>query len=213
VALKVEALTLGELGGTIAVTGAASEVRGRLTFGPTKTGRSRVVAIPRFLTAILREHVERYPSPDGFVFTAREGGPIRHRNLYRRHFRPAVQSACSKAVEDGRADMAIPGGLRFHDLRHTCTAILIANGRHMEEVKDHRGHGSIRVTSDSYGHLFPSAPAALAESLEATFRATKGTKPPGLQSVAVSGVPSCEGRKRDEVEISVRLRAGNEAKK
>jgi hypothetical protein len=39
----------------------------------------------------------------------------------------------------------------------------------MEEVKDHLGHGSIRVTSDSYSHLFPSARLALAESLETTF--------------------------------------------
>jgi len=36
----------------------------------------------------------------------------------------------------------------------------------MEEVKDHLGHSSIRVTSDRYGHLFPSARAALADSLE-----------------------------------------------
>jgi hypothetical protein len=42
----------------------------------------------------------------------------------------------------------------------------------MEEVKDHLGHGSIRVTSDRYGHLFPSARQALAESLESTFLGT-----------------------------------------
>lgn len=40
----------------------------------------------------------------------------------------------------------------------------------MEEVKDHLDHSSIRVTSDSYGHLFPSARKALADSLEATFQ-------------------------------------------
>jgi hypothetical protein len=39
----------------------------------------------------------------------------------------------------------------------------------MEEVKDHLGHTSIRVTSDRYGHLFPSARTALPESLERTF--------------------------------------------
>jgi len=169
VALRVDSLDLGELGGTIAVTGAASEVRGRLIFGPTKTGRNRTVAIPRFLSAMLSDHINQYPSPEGFVFTAREGGPIRHRNFYRRHFRPAVLSARTTAVEDDRDDEAIPEGLRFHDLRHTCAALLIANGRHLEEVKDHLGHGSIRTTSDRYGHLFPSARKALAESLEATF--------------------------------------------
>jgi len=49
-------------------------------------------------------------------------------------------------------------------------ALLIANSRHMEEVKEHLGHSSIRVTSDRYGPLFPSARKALADSLERTFQ-------------------------------------------
>ncbi|MGH2691677.1 MAG: hypothetical protein ACRDHM_04165, partial [Actinomycetota bacterium] len=58
-----------------------------------------------------------------------------------------------------------------------CAAFLIANGRHMEEVKDHLGHSSIRVTSDRYGHLFPKSRQALAESLDETFRRTAATPP------------------------------------
>jgi integrase len=60
--------------------------------------------------------------------------------------------------------------LRFHDLRHTCAALLIANGRHMEETKDHLGHPSIRVTSDRHGHLFPRTPQELADGLDETYR-------------------------------------------
>ena len=33
----------------------------------------------------------------------------------------------------------------------------------MEEVKDHLGHSTIRVTSDRYGHLFPKARQAVAD--------------------------------------------------
>jgi integrase len=40
----------------------------------------------------------------------------------------------------------------------------------IEEVKDHLGHSSIRVTSDRYGHLFPKARQAVADSLDETFR-------------------------------------------
>jgi integrase len=90
----------------------------------------------------------------------------------RRHFRKTVKTVRASAIEEDREDEAIPEDLRFHDLRHTCAALLIANGQHIEEVKDHLGHRSIRVTSDRYGHLFPSAKAALAESLEATFMAS-----------------------------------------
>ena len=61
--------------------------------------------------------------------------------------------------------------LRFHDLRHTCAALLIEAGRHIEEVKQYLGHSSIRVTSDRYGHLFPTAKEAMRESLEGTFEA------------------------------------------
>jgi integrase len=156
IALKVDRLDL--MGGSITVAGAGSEVRGHLEFGPTKTGRVRTVGIPRFLAQMLGEHIGKYQSEQGFVFTAAHGGPLRHRNFYQRHFRPAV------------ARTELPEGLRFHDLRHTCAAILIANGRSMEEVKDHLGHSSIRVTSDCYGHLFPKARRALADGLETIFQ-------------------------------------------
>lgn len=84
---------------------------------------------------------------------------LRQRNFYDRHFKPAVGAA------------GLPEALRFHDLRHTCAALLIANGQHMEEVKEYLGHSTIRVTSDRYGHLFPAAREALAGSLDATFAA------------------------------------------
>ena len=74
------------------------------------------------------------------------GRPGASPNFRRRHLLPAVE----------RSD-ELPDDLRWHDLRHTCSAFLIASGRHMEEVKDYLGHSSIRVTSDRYGHLFPGA--------------------------------------------------------
>ena len=49
----------------------------------------------------LAQHLPLYPSSDGFVFSMAEGGTIRHRNFYRRHFRPAV--AATDLVE-GHAD-------------------------------------------------------------------------------------------------------------
>jgi integrase len=121
---------------------------------------------------MIGERIGTYPTSNGLVFSAKEGGPIRHRNLYRRHFRPAVEKARTMAITEGRKDDALPETLRFHDLRHTCAALLIANGRHMEEVRDHLGHSSIRTTSDHYGHLFPSTRTALANALEATFNSS-----------------------------------------
>lgn len=156
-ALRVDRTNI--LARTIDVVESMAEVGGQLVPGPTKTGRVRTISIPATIAQMLGEHIGRFPSRDGFVFTMAEGGPIRHRNLYRRHFKPAVVLA------------GLPEGLHFHGLRHTCAAFLIANGRHLEEVKTHLGHSSIRVTSDRYGHLFPAARVALADGLEATLQA------------------------------------------
>ena len=113
---------------------------------------------------MLGEHIGRYPSPDGWVFTAGEGGPVHHHNFRNRHYDRATRAA------------RLPG-VRFHDLRHTCAALLIAAGRHLEEVKTYLGHSSIRVTSDRYGHLFPEARAAMADALEATYRNAPAASP------------------------------------
>jgi len=46
-------------------------------------------------------------------------------------------------------------GTRFHDLRHFFASQLIANGETAAYVRDQMGHSSIKVTFDTYGHLFP----------------------------------------------------------
>jgi integrase len=136
---------------------------GGLHAGPTKTGKRRTITVPRFLATMLGEHIGRYS--DRYVFTAAEGSAVHHRNFKRRHYTPAVERA------------GLPEGLRFHDLRHTAAALLIANGRHMEEVKHYLGHSSIRVTSDRYGHLFPKARAELADALDETYRSSSPERP------------------------------------
>jgi len=65
----------------------------------------------------------------------------------------------------GRARADIPEGLRIHDLRHTCAALLIAEGAHPKAIQEHLGHSSITVTMDIYGHLFPSQMEELATRL------------------------------------------------
>ncbi len=152
--LRVESLDL--LRGRLEVRGSLAEVGGRIVEGPTKTGRVRTVVVPRFLAAMLADHLPKYAS-GGYVFSSRDGGPVRHRNFMRRHYDPAV----------ARAELV--DGLRFHDLRHTCAALLIASGAHLQEVKEHLGHASIRTTSDRYGHLYDEARERLRDRLDATF--------------------------------------------
>jgi Phage integrase family len=46
-------------------------------------------------------------------------------------------------------------GTRFHDLRHFFASQLIAQGETAAYIRDQMGHSSIKVTFDTYGHLFP----------------------------------------------------------
>lgn len=187
-ALKVDRLNV--LSGTVSVVAAVSEVRGELVTGPTKTGRPRALTVPRFLAEMLGEHIGRYPSEAGFVFTAGEGGQVRHRNFVRRHFQPAcVAAGLGEMVQAEGATKARFEGLRFHDLRHTCAALLLSNGRNLHEVKDYLGHSSIRVTSDRYGHLLPEAREALANVLDGVYREAPAAcpRPEGSMSAIRAG--------------------------
>jgi integrase len=88
-----------------------------------------------------------------------------------RHILPAVRTA---GLEP----------LRFHDLRHTTVALLIAQGAHAKEIAERLGHSTVRLTLDRYGHLLPSLDERLRDGLEATYRAAN------VAQVWTSGGPS-----------------------
>lgn len=139
----------------IEVAESVSEVRGSLHFGTTKTHRRRVVVLPGFLRDLLAEHLSNYvpDDPDALLFTSPVGAPLRNSNFRRQAWNGAV-------IEAGLTQ------LRIHDLRHTCAALLIAQGAHPKAIQAHLGHSSITVTMDRYGHLFPSDVESLAVALD-----------------------------------------------
>jgi integrase len=156
-ALRVGRLDLSR--GTALVRESLADVKGKLVFGPTKTYAHRTARLPRFLCEALADHLANgQHDPTSLVFTTTTGRPIRHNLFYARHFKPAVLRA------------GLPAALRFHDLRHTCAALLIAQGAHPKAIMERLGHSSIQVTLDRYGHLFPGLDEALSDGLEATYR-------------------------------------------
>ena len=64
---------------------------------------------------------------------------------------------------------------RFHDLRHTCAALLIAQGAHPKEIQERLGHSTITLTFDRYGHLFPSLDERLRDGLDKMIRTGRFT--------------------------------------
>jgi integrase len=121
---------------------------------PLKTPAARrTVSLPTFLTAELTTHLATYPGPDGQVFTAPEGGPLRLGLFRRRIWYPAVRDSVGEPM-------------RPHDLRHTHVALLIAAGEDPYVISQRLGHSSIRTTYDVYGHLFEGRDRRAADALE-----------------------------------------------
>ncbi|MHB8264259.1 MAG: tyrosine-type recombinase/integrase [Acidimicrobiales bacterium] len=150
--------------GVLIVNGSIADLAGTFIVGPTKTGHRRAVPLPHPLISVLRLHLASQVGAEAsaFVFAGETGKPIRHANLYRRHFRPAVQRA------------GLPSNLRFHDLRHTYAALLISLGAHPRAIMERMGHSSVAVTLGTYGHLLPGLDEELTARLGAAIEAEKG---------------------------------------
>ncbi|MCI2046892.1 MAG: site-specific integrase [Faecalibacterium sp.] len=43
--------------------------------------------------------------------------------------------------------------IRFHDLRHTCASLMLANGVPMKQIQEWLGHSTFSTTADIYAHL------------------------------------------------------------
>jgi integrase len=144
----------------IEIAESLEEVGGSVSFGTTKNHKRRTIVIPSFLRDLLNDHVLRFHVGDqaSLIFTASNGAPMRNSNFSSYVWRPAVVAA------------DLPANLRIHDLRHTAAALLISQGGHPEAIKRQLGHSSIRVSLDTYGHLFPSEAEALAASMDNVFR-------------------------------------------
>ena len=160
------------LRGHVHVAESVTEVHGKLVYGPTKTFETRTVPLVPSLREQLAQFMGRQGQMEDFVFHAPDGGPMRHQNFYGSHFKPAV-------IRTG-----LPG-VRFHDLRHTYGALLIAQGAHPRAIMERMGHSSITVTLNTYGHLLPKIDEALTQRLEEMYRAARAA--PRVADAGVTG--------------------------
>ena len=154
--LKKRAIDLDN--GVIRVTETLSEVRGHLYTVPPKTYQSRSVTVPEFLIEELKGHIDKLDGDaDSYVFRASQGGALRWQGFYNRHFKPAVSRA------------GLPPNTRFHDLRHTAAALMIAANAHPRAIMERLGHSSVNVTLGTYGHLLPTLDTELVKRLDSAW--------------------------------------------
>ena len=81
------------------------------------------------------------------------GTPIEKSNLYR-DFERILKEA------------ELPS-IRFHDLRHSTAALLLAQGVNPRAIMELLGHSRIGVTMDTYAHVMPAMMQDLAEKMDA----------------------------------------------
>jgi len=171
-ALRPENFNL--LRGVVTVRSSLSDVSGKIRVQPPKSGKVRTVSLPRTVCEMIGQHMSEFPSENGVVFSAPEGGYLRRSIWYRRAFKPAVLAA------------GLDERLRFHDLRHTSVALAIAQGAHPKAIQERLGHSSIRLTLDRYGHLFPSLDETMQEGLERVLLEASAASPrPGASNVLI----------------------------
>ena len=67
--------------------------------------------------------------------------------------------------------------LRFHDLRHSCASLLLANDIPMKAIQEWLGHATFNITANLYSHLEYNAKVASAETISRVLGAKKEETP------------------------------------
>jgi integrase len=117
-----------------------------------KSARSRrTIAMPAIVTTALRAHRTRQLQErvwagsrwqeHGFVFTSTIGTPLNGSTVTHR-FQVLLEAA------------GLPRQ-RFHDLRHACATLLLAQGVSARVVMETLGHSQIALTMNTYSHVAP----------------------------------------------------------
>ena len=114
-----------------------------------KTKQSvRTVEIPEFLKKEIKDFVDgHYGMPDD-------------ERLF-----PIVQEAVQHKMKRQIAKAGVKN-IRVHDLRHSHVAYLINKGIEPLLIKERVGHKDIRITLNTYGHLYPNQQRRVADLLD-----------------------------------------------
>lgn len=114
-----------------------------------KTKQSvRVIEIPQFLTQEIKDFIDgHYGMPED-------------ERLF-----PIVQEAVQHKMKYQIAKSRVKR-IRVHDLRHSHCAYLIHKGVQPLIIKERLGHKDIKITLNTYGHLYPSEQKKVASLLD-----------------------------------------------
>jgi integrase len=150
--------------GILRIRHALQRIDGELVLVEPKTMRSRrTIQLPSLAVGALREHrlrqsaeralVEEEWEDHDFVFTSQLGRPLDGATVTHR-FQKLLAAA------------GLPRQ-RFHDLRHGCATLLLAQGVSPRVVMDVLGHSAITLTLNTYSHVVPALQTEAARRMDA----------------------------------------------
>lgn len=142
-------------------------IDGKFELVDVKTNRSRrTLVMPATIVTQLKEHKVRQTQelkgqdrrPNGFdlVFTRSDGGPLDG---------TVVTHQFHRLLER----VGLPQR-RFHDLRHSCATLLLAQGVSPRVVMEILGHSQIALTMNTYTHVLPELKHDAAERMDRVVR-------------------------------------------
>lgn len=148
----------------LSVRRSLQRIDGTFQFVEPKTARSRrTLALPDVAVTALRAHRTRQLEErlaagplwheHGLVFAHATGAPLLGSNVTR-SFQRLLQRAGLRRM-------------RFHDMRHACASLLIAQGIHPRVVMETLGHSQIGITMNVYSHVLPEAQREAAARMDA----------------------------------------------
>lgn len=155
--------------------GAKHAMRGHHLGNPKTPKSRRTVTVSEEVAAVLSRHIAAR-APDDFVFTTPTGRPIHGADFYERVWYPLMR----RVREAGVAPF------RFHDLRHTHVAWLVAGGAPLPHIQARLGHESITTTIDTYGHLLPVGDELISQIIDTALRGQEVKPAPLMRLVAGS---------------------------
>ena len=94
---------------------------------------------------------------DGFAFVDELGERMRANYL---------TSAFPKFLEDHGLESHGLRRMRFHDLRHSCASLLLANGVPLKHIQEWLGRSDFTTTANIYAHLDYKSKITSAQAME-----------------------------------------------
>jgi integrase len=150
--------------GLIHVRHTLQKIDNQWQFLEPKTERSRrTIPLPAVAAETLRRHKERQDLERlaagsvweewDLVFPSTRGTPLDGSNV-------------THTLQRILADSGLPRQ-RFHDLRHFCASLLVAQGVPMRVIMEILGHSQITLTMDTYSHVALDQKTAAAQQIDA----------------------------------------------